>query len=516
MQPTDGKDILFDNVSFQYEGAVTPLLAAVNAHFPTGWSGIVGANGAGKTTLMRLATGGLAPAQGRVRIPEGALYCAQRTDDAPAELSRLLADMDGDAWEIRGRLGLESDWPGRWHSLSHGERKRAQIATALWRRPAALAIDEPTNHLDGAARAMLVEALRRYDGVGLLVSHDRDLLDGLCRQCAFVDPPDVVLRPGGYSAGTDQSRAERESVARERQDASRELKKLEREESRRRQEAARSQSRRSKKNLGKGDNDERFKRNLARATGKDGQAGRLLNQMGGRTQQARAARDEIHVKKEHDLGIWMAGARSHRDRLLWRPAGKLAVGGGRMLHHPDLVMRPVDRIALTGPNGAGKSTLLRALLADGLNVEDGHWVYVPQEIDAVRSRQLLERARALPGDELGRLMTVVSCLNSRPGRLLESQLPSPGEVRKLLLADGIVREPHLIIMDEPTNHMDLPSIECLETALQTCPCGLLLVSHDEHFLQPLVTTRWELSWDGAVGGDAHLSVRDVVSAIDAG
>ena len=76
-----------------------------------------------------------------------------------------MADMAGQALELRGRLGLEEDWIGRWDSLSHGERKRAQIAVALWRRPSVLAIDEPTNHLDREARRMLAEALRRYDGV---------------------------------------------------------------------------------------------------------------------------------------------------------------------------------------------------------------------------------------------------------------------------------------------------------------------------------------------------------------
>ena len=80
---------------------------------------------------------------------------------------------------------------------------------------------------------------------------------------------------------------------------------------------------------------------------------------------------------------------------------------------------------------------------------------------------------------------------------------------ELLLAEGIVREPHLIVMDEPTNHMDLPSIECLEAALQDCPCGLLLVSHDERFLQGLTTTRWNLSWIGESGGDAQLAIRQM-------
>ena len=114
----------------------------------------------------------------------------------------------------------------------------------------------------------------------------------------------------------------------------------------------------------------------------------------------------------------------------------------------------------------------------------------------------MDQARRLANDQLGRLMTAISCLGSRPKRLLDSQLPSPGEVRKLLLALGIARTPHLIIMDEPTNHLDLPSIQCLEAALAQCPCGLLLVSHDERFLKDLTTSSWHI--DGS--GDTRLSI----------
>ena len=73
---------------------------------------------------------------------------------------------------------------------------------------------------------------------------------------------------------------------------------------------------------------------------------------------------------------------------------------------------------------------------------------------------------------------------------MESIEPSPGEVRKILLAIGIANAPHLIVMDEPTNHLDLPSIECLEQALVDSPCGLLLVSHDRHFLDALTHKQW--------------------------
>jgi ATPase subunit of ABC transporter with duplicated ATPase domains len=85
-------------------------------------------------------------------------------------------------------------------------------------------------------------------------------------------------------------------------------------------------------------------------------------------------------------------------------------------------------------------------------------------------------------------MSIVGALGSEPERLLETNDPSPGELRKLMLALGMEQAPHLIIMDERTNHLDLPSIECLEAALEACPSALLLVSHDLRFLQRLTRT----------------------------
>lgn len=221
--------------------------------------------------------------------------------------------------------------------------------------------------------------------------------------------------------------------------------------------------------------------------------------------QAHERRESIRVKKRYDLGIWVEGARSHRDRLVELAPGALQLGIARELSYPALVIRPDDRIAVTGPNGAGKSTLIE-LLMTSMNLPAERVVYVPQEVSVEKSKQVLQQARRLPSSELGKMMTVVSCLGSRPNRLLDSEQPSPGEVRKLLLASGIARVPHLIVMDEPTNHMDLPSIECLEQALSTCPCGLLLVSHDERFLGQLTTTAWELSWSGEAGGDSSLAI----------
>lgn len=497
--------IQFQNVSFTYDRAAEPLIQELSLRFPRGWSGVVGANGVGKSTVLKLATGILSPSEGRIQFPESKTYCQQRTDDRPDRLADMILAMDGDAFEIRGRLGIADDWVERWETLSHGERKRAQIGVALWEKPEVLAVDEPTNHLDVDAQTLLRDALGIFRGVGLLVSHDRELLDNLCGQCLFIDPPDAVLRPGKYSDGLLQADREETSLRRERQEAKRDYARLKREASKRRDAAAQSHRRRSKRGLALKDHDARGKINLARVTGKDGVDGKRLNQLEGRLSRTQEKVQNLKVRKTYEMGIWMPGERSKRDTLFRLGAGSLPLGENRMLHFPDLYMKPNDRIALTGINGSGKSTLIGHLMAM-LDLPENLVTYIPQEIDLSRSQEIMTAARQLPNEKLGRMMTVVSRLGSRPHRLLESTDPSPGEIRKILLATGIANMPHLIVMDEPTNHLDLPSIECLEDALTGCPCGLLLVSHDQRFLSALAGVQWHISADRGKDGSFTLSV----------
>jgi len=483
--------LLLQNLTFGYDAAAPPLFTDLEAHFPIGWTGVVGANGAGKSTLLRLAAGIIEPWQGRVSGVGKAVYCSQRTDSIPEGLPRFLAAADGEARRLRGRLGIVSDWPSRWETLSHGERKRAQIALALWREPELLAVDEPTNHLDIFSRSLLASALSEWRGVGILVSHDRELLDGLCRQCLFLEPGVIVMRPGGYTRGAEQAAGERRSTREQALRIRREAARLKREAARRRSRAAGADRRRSKRSLARKDADGREKLDRARITGKDGTDGRLLRQLNGRLRHLELEAQQLHVPKETALKFWLTGSISRRDQVLALAPGNLNLGGRRTLTWPDLTLRPADRVALTGANGAGKSTLLRFLVASsGLDTEK--LVYLPQEIALERSQQILASARALPRAELGHLMTVVSGLGSDPEALLQTPVPSPGETRKLLLALGVTRRPHLIVMDEPTNHLDLPSIELLEQALATCPCALLLVSHDLRFLTATTRRRWEI------------------------
>jgi macrolide transport system ATP-binding/permease protein len=492
--------LLFEEASFAFASMSEPLLDRLNLSFPAGWSGIVGANGAGKTTLLKLACGLLEPTGGRVRRPGGAAYCAQRTDDIPEGLGSLIEAGDAEASRIKGLLGIGGEWAGRWGSLSHGERKRSQIAVALWRQPDVLALDEPTNHIDAEAGAMLLAALRGYRGIGLLVSHDRALLDTLCRRCLFLDPPEAVMRPGGYSAGRREAEREEGSARSRKEAAKRQAARLKAEALRRASRARGVDRGLSKKGLARGDHDGRARIDLARLTGADGQAGKLAQRMRSRSEGASREAEKIKVRKRYELGIWLGGERCPWDALFRLPAGAFPLGGGRGLRHPDLAMAPGDRVALTGANGAGKSALVRRIL-ETIDLPPGRLTYLPQEIDARSSREILADVRRQPSEALGKIMTIVSRLGSRPELLLRSVEPSPGELRKLLLARGISRAPYLIVMDEPTNHLDLPSIECLEEALADCPCGLLLVSHDERFLGRLTGTRWRLTRAGTGGAD---------------
>jgi len=171
--------IIFQNVSYTYDRATQPLIRELSVNFNRGWTGIVGANGVGKSTVLKLATGGLKPQQGRVIIPESAVYCQQRTDNAPGRLSDLIHAITGDAFRIRGQLGIEDNWMERWSTLSHGERKRAQIAVAMWPKPQVLAVDEPTNHLVLPSIECLEKALIDCPCGLFLASHDQHFLDTL-------------------------------------------------------------------------------------------------------------------------------------------------------------------------------------------------------------------------------------------------------------------------------------------------------------------------------------------------
>jgi macrolide transport system ATP-binding/permease protein len=494
----------FSHIDFEYDGIA--VFEDLSFAVDSGWTGVVGANGSGKSTLLRLATGLLEPSAGHVTAAVGALLCEQRTDAPPADLRELLSAADADAGRLCSLLGIQPEWPEEWGRLSHGERKRAQIGVALWRSPPVLAVDEPTNHLDSDARALLQRALSEYSGVGLLVSHDRELLDSLCHQCLFLERPSR-LRPGGVTTGMAEAERERREAERLHREATREAGRVVAEVHRREAEAAKAAKRRSKRTLARKDSDAREKIDRARISGQDGKRGRLKRQLDGRLEQAteRAAAAAAPVRRK--LGVTVHAVASRSDAVVRFGPATLPLGPNRALRVGELEITPRERIGVVGQNGCGKSTLIRAVVA----ASEAHRVlYIPQEITACEATAVVESARQVQPARLGRLMSTISRLGSDPERLLATALPSPGELRKLMLALGLEQEPELIVMDEPTNHLDFPSIELVEDALAAADGALLLVSHDHRFLDALTCTRWRLDRESDVssagGHDSTLTV----------
>lgn len=531
-------------LTYTHPAAQDPILNSITIAFPCGWTGLLGDNGCGKSTLALVACGLLAPDSGSVTSGLLSAYCAQEAHDAPEALMDFALDFGREARNLRERLALTDDMPWRWDELSFGERKKLQIACALWQQPDVLAIDEPTNHLDCEARSQLETLLKSFNGIGILVSHDRELLDALVDRCASFEPSGadgsmrVVVRPGGYTEAHAQTERELTAVAGERKRAKDELARLSAEQDQRAREASRADARRSKRGLDPKDKSTRAKIDLAIFSGQDGARGKLLRQMDGRMAAAQSRVDATFVPKRYDGSLLLNAQPSPRKVVLHIPTGHIsfdadaarttaepldAVGtrasdapettpsspsastefpevNGLLL--PELFMGNTEHIGIVGPNGAGKTTLLnhvRRLLAreahkgaTPLTVLD-----IPQEpTEAERDHTLAEMRRLSPTDR-GRVLSCVAQLNSDPARILEGAATSPGELRKLMIAQGLLREPALIIMDEPTNHLDLHSIEALEHALAQFAGALLLVSHDRAFLSACTSVTWEIE-DGVL------------------
>jgi ATPase subunit of ABC transporter with duplicated ATPase domains len=477
-------------VSYAYEGR-DAVVSDVDLHLQPGWTGLVGANGSGKTTLLGLLDGSLTPSSGHVRLESVATV--RRCRQAPELDDEVLAfglDWSRDAQRWRARLALDPDRLEPWETLSPGERRRWQIGAALAEEPDLLLLDEPSNHLDADARDVLVGTLRRYRGIGVLVSHDRALLDALTTRTVRVHHGRVREYPGPYGAAKPLWEAEL-AAARDARDAAQEAARVaarQLADARRNRAAAASQVSTSARMKDKHDSDARgiLAKNLA--SWADARIGRDVNVLRKELDKREAAVDAAAVDEDPGAAIAFAADPCPKRRLATL-SGPLCIGDRTLVAHLDATWDRGDRVHVAGPNGAGKSTLLRALVAAADLGEK--LLVVPQHLEDPTAD--LAALRELPNDVRGRVLQIVAALGLDPARLLATGRPSPGEARKLRIAMGIGRGAWGLVLDEPTNDLDLPSVERLEAALKAWTGALLLVTHDPAFAAATTTSRWTLA-----------------------
>lgn len=499
------------HITYTYPDAKTPTIDDVSATFPSGWTGIVGDNGCGKSTLAQIVARLMEPDSGSVTPRLFSAYCQQDSSFAPENLFDLALDWGQEAQRAKSLLHIEEEWFWRFDSLSGGQRKRIQIACALYTRPDVLVMDEPTNDLDEFARAVIKDALVSFSGIGILISHDRDLLDGIVGQCLFCEGTIWTMRPGGYSRANSQAEIERACAIRDREKAVREVKRLRAEAMRRSEEASRQNSKRSKRNLSKSDSDGREKIGRAIVSGKDGVAGKQSSVMGRRLGKAEdtLAGKTISKRYNHRIGEFGKVAGS---RYVAHLAADELHAGEFFVDVPELWISHTDHIAITGANGTGKSLVVRSII-DSMpdNVE---FAYVPQDVGPDERRRALQALHDLSQEQKGQVLSIVAHLNSSPDKLLDGSDLSPGELRKLMLAEQLVEEPSFLILDEPTNHLDIGSIEALQDMLVGFPGAVLLVTHDRRLADAVAQIEWrterckeqcgdQSEWHGEGEGGGH-------------
>jgi ATPase subunit of ABC transporter with duplicated ATPase domains len=381
----------------------------------------------------------------------------------------------------------------RWPTLSPGERKRWQIGAALYQAPDVLLLDEPTNHLDQEAKYLLIDALQSFDGLGIIVSHDRDILEALTYQTLRCTPGEVTLYTGSYEQARSLWEAEHQRKKNEYHQSQQEEEKRQKILTEKREILQSVEKNRSSKNRMKNNKDHdargglmKFKINTA--------AARIARQVGvanDRAERASSKRADFVWQREVGRSLFVSYEAPPTPWISSLTMPALLAGDTLLLESFSVGLRRGEKIWLRGNNGSGKTTLLHALYkASPLQKE--RLLYLPQELLEEEQTQLLQKTKQLAPKERGQVLSLLAALGVEPDRVLSSQKPSPGEARKLALAYGLGTCSWALFLDEPTNHLDLPSIERLEEALADFPGAIILISHDEAFAKTCTQLQWEI------------------------
>ncbi len=443
---------------------------------------LIGRNGAGKSTLLRLIAGRIDSDEGRRTIVPGTHVVLLEQDPQVTGFDTLLdfvlagddAPERYEAEAIADQLGIDLGRDAA--TASGGERRRAAIARALAQNPDVLLMDEPTNHLDIAAIDWLENWLSRYNGAFIAISHDRTFLTRLTKQTLWLDRGTIrraEIGFGGFEAWTEQVFAEEERNA-QKLDA-----KLKIEE----HWLLRGVTGRRRRNQGRLTKLKEMRAERAAMMGPQGAAKLAIGSDGAQT---KVVIDAKHITKRFG------------DREIIK----------------DLTLRITkgDRVGVVGRNGAGKTTLLK-LLTGELAPDEGS-VRLAKTLDEViidQQRSLMDPAKTVrdvlaQGGEWIEVLGVKKHIHGYLKEFLfEPNLAdakigtlSGGERSRLLLAREFARPSNLLVLDEPTNDLDLETLDLLQEVIADYEGTVLIVSHDRDFLDRTVTVTLGLDGSGKV------------------
>ncbi len=511
-----------NNITMRFGGRI--LFEDVTCSFMAGRRyAITGPNGAGKTTLMKILAGDFEPTKGSITRPKklgilrqdqfafdefrvidtviignAPLWKAlQERDGLYAKPHESLTDKDGmrlgelegivgeeggytaeaDAAILLDGLGIEAALHERKMSeLQGGQKVRVLLTQALFGNPPALLLDEPTNHLDLDSVHWLQEYLHEYEGVLIVISHDRHFLNSVCTHIADIDYQTVIMYTGGYDdmvlAKTQiRSRIEADNAVREKK-----IEQLNEFIARFSAGTRSSQVTSRKKEVERIQTSELAKSNIARPY--------IRFDM-----KAPSGRHPVECK-----GL----AKSYGDLKVILPFTANVERG--------------EKIALIGRNGSGKTTLLKSLMRnatgyvddadrqfpiDGGTVKWGHEVavgyFAQDHTDSITKgttaiEWLHQFNLQASQEELRGLLGQM--LFSGEDALKPTQALSGGESARLIFCRLMLQKPNVLVLDEPTNHLDLESINALNIALQKYPGTVLLVTHDHDVIDEVATRIW--------------------------
>lgn len=510
----------------------TPVLDGLDVAFGPGRTGLVGVNGSGKSTLLKLIAGELAPVDGTVRVTGEVGYLPQnvtldtalRVDEALGIAGRRAAlhaieagdaaeehfETVGDDWDVEeralatlgalglGHLGLDRTVG----EVSGGESVLLRLAALLLDRPDVLLLDEPTNNLDLYARRRLYAAVTSWPGVLVVVSHDRELLD-LVDQIADLRAGEVVWYGGNFSAYEEALAVEQEAAERAVRAAGADLRRQKRELADAQVKLARrkrygqkmfEQKREPKIVMGERKRAAQVSAGKHRALHEE----RLAEARERLDEAVEAVRDDDEIRVDLPYTAVPPGRTVLTLRDLELAHGARVNGG--------LDLRGPERVALIGRNGAGKTTLLRTVAGELEPVSGEATAHVPlrflpQRLDVLDGELTVAQnvARFAPGATGNRIRARLARFLFRGARAdRKAATLSGGERFRAALAALMLAEPapQLLMLDEPTNNLDMASVRQLTTALESYEGALIVASHDLPFLKSVGITRWLLLEEG--------------------